>query len=43
MGVNFQNAPFIMGEILQFRRFPSDLFFGSPEKVDEVRNLIAGY
>ena len=38
MGANNQAAPYIMQEILNYRRFPSDLFTGSVETLDQLRS-----
>ncbi len=40
MGVNFQNAPFIMSEILQYEQYPEGLFTGSEETLRELRRRI---
>jgi spermidine synthase len=40
MGSNYQQAPAIMREIEEFRRFPEDLFRGSPERLAQLRSLI---
>lgn len=40
MGSNYQNAPTIMREIEQFRRFPAELFGGSAETLESLRRAI---
>lgn len=40
MGANFQDAPGIMRDIVQFRKFPRDLFFGSPDALEDLRRAI---
>lgn len=39
-GSNYQNASTIMREITRYRRFPRDLFTGSPETLDALRRAI---
>jgi spermidine synthase len=40
MGLNFNNAPFIGGEIRKLRKFPEGLFRGTPERIQEIRAAI---
>ena len=40
MGANYQNAPTIMREITQYRKFPQDLFSGSPTALDELHTVL---
>jgi len=40
MGANFQDAGGIMRDIVQFRKFPRDLFLGSPDAIEELRQAI---
>jgi spermidine synthase len=40
MGVNFNNAPLIGGDIRRFRRFPHELFTGSLEHLSQLRVAI---
>lgn len=40
LGANYQNAPSIMREITQYRKFPQDLFIGSQEILDRLRKAL---
>ncbi len=40
MGANYQNAPLIMNEITQYRKFPVDLFTGSLETLSRLKFLL---
>jgi spermidine synthase len=40
MGANYQDAPAIMRDITQYRKFPYDLFLGSPATLDDLQQAI---
>jgi spermidine synthase len=40
LGLNFNDAGFIGREIRKYRRFPEDLFTGSPERLAEMRRIL---
>jgi len=40
MGLNFNNAPVIGSQIRTYRRFPSDLFVGSPERLQALKTAL---
>jgi hypothetical protein len=40
MGSNNQNAPLIMKEITQYRKFPVDIFQGSLETLSQLKLLL---
>lgn len=41
MGVNFDRPAAIYNDMLEYRRFPSDLFTGSPARIDALRYALA--
>src|SRR5690606_31314911 len=43
MGVNFQNAPFIMQQIAQYQEYPEDFFEGSEGTIARLRRLLERY
>lgn len=40
MGLNYNNAPAIAQQISSFKRFPSDLFVGSPDRIAAISQLL---
>jgi spermidine synthase len=40
MGLNFNNAPVIGSQIRTYRRFPSDLFVGSPQRLQALKTAL---
>jgi spermidine synthase len=40
MGLNFNNAPVIGSQIRTYRRFPNDLFAGSPQRIQALKNAL---